>query len=108
MRVEAAGHIKRDVAPTQLAPREGTRVRRMFDLLKANKGVPISMPLTMFDGGTRGHNRSRVIMDLQDYYGLDIRNLGRGKWVLAGEWFGRTYVDYIADHLARLEREARQ
>lgn len=77
----------------------------MFDLLMANKGVPISVRLSLFEGQ---RCTGAVIRDLQDYYGLDIRKIRNGEWVLAGEWIGRTYVDYIADHLARLERKARQ
>jgi hypothetical protein len=47
----------------------------------------------------------RPLSDLQDYYGLDIRRISRGKWVLAGEWFGLTYLDYIQEHLTSLEKQ---
>lgn len=85
----------------RLAPKEGSKLRRAFDLLMANKGVPIDVALTCFEGKRNLH---RVVDDLQDYYGLDIRMLQPGKWVLAGEWFGKNYRDYIADRIAEFDR----
>lgn len=105
MRVAPASTLKGSTRVIQKIPREGTRLRRMFDLLSESKGVPIDIPLATFEG-TTGHGR--LIADLRDYYGLDIRMIAYGRWVLAGEWFGKVYVDYIVEHLAKLEREARQ
>lgn len=36
---------------------------------------------------------------LRDFYGLDIRNFGRRRWCLVGEWFGKEYKDYIAEKI---------
>lgn len=38
---------------------------------------------------------------LQSRWGLDIRTKGRGhsdgcQWLLAGEWFGKVYIDYVS------------
>lgn len=37
-----------------------------------------------------------TLQRLQNDYGLDIRKIKRGSWVLAGEWNGSIYIDYIA------------
>lgn len=79
-----------------LLPAEGTRLRRTYDLLMANKGIPIEEHLTRF-GGADGNGQE--IEQLRNFYGLDIRRLAYGRWVLAGEWFGRVYHDYIADRI---------
>lgn len=85
------------------APREGTRLRECYDLLQANKGIPVEW--------RRGLVDSTAVIYLSDYYGLDIRLLQKGDsrtgrkplYVLAGEWFGKVYVDYIAEQVARNE-----
>lgn len=83
------------------APREGSRLRAVYDRFLANKGVPIEIHPPEFDGTMR--------IKFADFYGLDIRLLSRGyvrngyeksrksTYVLAGEWFGRVYIDYIAE-----------
>ncbi len=77
-------------------PLEGTRLRATYDLLMANKGAAINVSLSRAygpnDGGT-------AISQLRDFYGLDIRKIKNGQWLLAGEWFGRVYVDYVAERL---------
>jgi hypothetical protein len=71
----------------------------------ANKGIPIEIAPCK-------DNKGYPLAQLIDVYGLDIRCLKRGvwkhpgRWVLAGEWHGRHYVDYIAQRLA--EHEARK
>jgi len=87
----------RRTAPTQLRPREGTRIRGLYDMFMERRGLPIEWSVNYLT--------ARAIDDLRDYYGLDIRNLGYGRWVLAGEWFGPTYIDYIADRIAKAERQ---
>lgn len=99
MRMDSAAVAKGHFAPSShRAPKEGTRLRRLYDLLMANKGVPIEQPLTMFENRPAGV-AGALIEQLRNYYGLDIRKLRYGRWVLAGEWFGTTYRDYIVDRL---------
>jgi hypothetical protein len=44
--------------------------------------------------------RSRVIDDLKDYWGLDIRSVPNCHYkCLVGEWFGDKYVDYVAEKI---------
>lgn len=81
-------------------PREGSRLRAIYDALQSNKGAPVEIHL---DGNE--------LRQLSDFYGLDIRNVRRGfhregcqGWrepahLLAGEWFGRVYIDYVAERL---------
>lgn len=77
-------------------PREGTKWRAMYDLLMANKGIPVDIPLNEF-----GKSHGRIVAALRDFYGLDIVRISRGRWVLAGEWKGSQYVDYIADRIGK-------
>lgn len=94
MREQSAAQVKGRGAHRQDVPREGTRIRRMYDLLMANKGQGVEVNLTSFENKP---SRSGVAINyLRDFYGLDIRRLRNGHWVLAGEWFGKVYVDYIA------------
>lgn len=82
----------------EAVPRAGTALRQAYDLFKRNKGLPINWQ-------SDRHN-PRVVTALIDFYGLDIRQLQKGgKWqpsiyVLAGEWFGSEYRDYIAERIA--------
>lgn len=92
MRCTSAAHTKTGHFRGQLVPREGTRIRQVYDRLMAERGKPVA---TSFAGDA---NQSRL-RQLRDFYGLDIRCLRPGLWVVAGEWFGRTYVDYIAPHV---------
>jgi hypothetical protein len=77
-------------------PSEGSKLRALYDLFYAHKGQVIDF----------SRANDRPLLDLIDYYGLDIRRISRGRWVLAGEWFGRAYLDYLAEHLASQEVEA--
>ncbi len=88
MHTFSAAYLKgRRPAPTNLAPRQGTRIREIYDLFYANKGKPITI--------TRASDYDWHA-PLTDIYGLDIRHIGRGQYCLVGEWFGTTYIDYIA------------
>lgn len=84
--------MKRNSLIRSKEPKKGTRIRKIYDLFISNKGTVIK-----FTHPAKGHNR--IIQDLTDYYGLDIRKISRGEWVLAGEWFGKVYVDYIAERI---------
>jgi len=111
MRTESAYSVKgKGRKGQQKIPRAGSKVRGLWDLLHRYKGEIVILPLTLMFHNT-------AINHLRDFYGLDIRNLGgneRGRkkggsrWILAGEWFGSRYVDYIAKNkqkLAKVEKE---
>lgn len=85
MKLLSAADIKRDRVVKAKLPREGSYLRKCYDLFLNNRGVPI-----------RFVEQSKVTHQLQNCYGLDVRCIEPGKWVLAGEWFGRNYIDYIA------------
>lgn len=78
---------------SQSRPREGTKTRALYDLFYAHKGE-----LILISAASNGGSDTRL-SQLIDVYGLDIRNIKAGCWILAGEWFGRKYVDYIAQKM---------
>lgn len=53
-----------------------------------NKGRVISWSIA---------GNSNLLENLRSFYGLDIRRISRTKWCLVGEWFGKVYVDYLAE-----------
>jgi hypothetical protein len=107
MRCMSAAQVKRKNAalnPRQ-TPREGTQLRKVYDLFYTNKGNPVEFQFHTFKD-------SCIIEKLVSFYGLDIRRIKNGnsrvgrssQWVLAGEWFGKVYIDYIAERLHAAER----
>ena len=98
MHTLSAAVIKGKAGPTNLKPREGTKIRTLYDLFYANKGKAVSYN---YEKG------KSVLPQLIDIYGLDIRYVGRGRskqYMLVGEWFGITYVDYLAEELKHESR----
>jgi hypothetical protein len=102
MRCQSVGNImnrKGSKGRIQNIPNEGSKIREVYDQFQASKGVPIEWSYK-----TSGCCGRRLMQDLKDYYGLDIRRIQSGSsktgrkslYVLAGEWFGSEYVDYIA------------
>jgi hypothetical protein len=108
MRCATAAQIlgKAGSANARIAPQLGTRTREVYDLFQANRGRPVEFQTN--DSATD----KTIIVRLIDFYGLDIRCLRNGSrrvgrrslWLLAGEWFGRVYVDYVAQHIESLSR----
>jgi hypothetical protein len=74
---------------TNAVPREGTRLREVWDTFQSAHGIVLQMVLSQAD--------KYVIQQLRDYYGLDIRSIKHGYWCLCGEWVqGGGYIDYVA------------
>jgi hypothetical protein len=80
-------------------PDPESRIGMLYDAFKNNAGKPLSLKFNRRDSTSREQ--------LMNFYGLDIRLIGKGDsrtgrlstYVLAGEWFGSKYVDYIAEKL---------
>lgn len=91
MRLPSASELKkqtrRQINPI---PREGSKIRAIYDLFHSNKGRVIDFAASTDNG--------RPMFALIEYYGLDIRRVAPRKWVLAGEWFGSEYRDYVIEH----------
>jgi len=87
MRLIPASHLKgRATKIVASMPREGTKLRALYDLFQANKGQVVAINRTKHTG--------RRFDDLTDFYGLDIQQVRLGHWMLVGEWFGEDYVSY--------------
>lgn len=107
MRQESAASIKRKISLGLRLPREGSQLRVLYDRFMANKGKPIKIE-------KGGHIN---LPQLINYYGLDIRSAyspgGRAGiprraakgsfYILVGEWFGRVYIDYVAEQINKSE-----
>jgi hypothetical protein len=97
---EMKGHNCR---PQNKLPREGSRLRRVYDRIAEHRGRVVELPWDEFDG--RHHLVHESIAHLRNWYALDIRVDRRFKKdvrssfaCLAGEWDERgDYVDYIAE-----------
>lgn len=96
MKFLSVSQIKRD-SKTTFAPYpvEGSRTREICEMFRNSPGIPIRWSKTNDDAPR--------LESLIDRYGLDIRRLGPEMWVLAGEWFGSEYRDYIAEYIARMD-----
>lgn len=93
MRCQTVSQAKGKItSPHCDVPKEGTKIRALYDRFFLNKGKTIPL--------IGNHENLGRINRLMDDYGLDIRHVGRGNgYILAGEWFGKVYVDYIAERL---------
>lgn len=95
----------------QEKPRQGSRVRYFYDLLMASKGVPVDLGISSKKKESGGD--AARLQTLINCYGLDIRvaQYKHGSkpklYVLAGEWFGSVYVDYIAEAMERKEADVK-
>lgn len=72
-------------------PREGTRLRQLWDLFQSSPGQPVEV---RFPNRTGKGYTNRQLDDLRDYYDLDIKPVGRGLWCLVGQWEGEEYTAY--------------
>lgn len=100
MRVATVNEIKRGRTSEHLLdyPHEGSAPKRLYDVLFAHRGRDVDLRPACREIGLPSHGgylRTRLAM-LTDYYGCDIRKgLKRGHYILAGEWFGAHYSDYV-------------
>lgn len=109
MRVLPASHLKgKPRLPVQPKPREGTNLRALYDLFMGQRGLVIDLPISTMPQFGKPSSMGATLSQLRDFYGLDIRNLGYRRWILAGEWFGATYVDYVAERQAEANRKGNQ
>lgn len=72
-------------------PAAGTVARQVYDLLFEQKGRPVDLSAAPF-GSSQRHN---ALNCLRDFYGCDIRRTRSHTYILAGEWFGAHYSDYV-------------
>lgn len=73
-------------------PTPGSKIREVYDFFMSNKGRVVNY--------THIVNHRNMMERLVDDYGLDIRCVKRGQWLLAGEWVGRVYIDYVVERMA--------
>lgn len=98
MRQPSAAMIKnarrgRNVLELQEKPREGSVRRQIYDLFMENPGKPVRLKdHQVFNRSNPGAE----VMFLRDIYGLDVRSVGGGWYICAGETMANgVYVDYV-------------
>jgi hypothetical protein len=103
MKDYSASQIKKGVKTSiNQFPKDGSRVREMFDLFHNYKGQII-------DFGIHENNRKEctrtgnIIKYLYTFYGMDLAHVGKHKWRFCGEYVGRTYVSYVNDQPLRIK-----
>jgi hypothetical protein len=84
-------------------PYPGTQRRRLYDWLFTHaKGIAVPIDYSEF-GFTNQNRLTNEIYQIGMAYGLDVRIVGYGgarskhpmRVILAGEWEGRAYLDYM-------------
>lgn len=93
----AAKHRSHKLTPS--APQQGSGIGVVWALLQANKGRAVHRP-----DGMKKVVWEAALGQLRDFWGLDINRPGTSP-MLVGEWFGKVYVDYLAE---ALDHEARR
>lgn len=78
--------------PIHQLPREGSRIRGLYDLFSMYKGHIIDL------GPALPKNHYMTIQQLVDFYGMDIHHIGKGKFCFSGEYIGSRYVSYDEQH----------
>lgn len=89
--------------PLRGTPHTSSKIGQLYDKFKANKAEPIQ--ITNF----KPNILKATLNQLIDFYGLDIRQTQRcnkrlgltAEYTLVGEWFGKVYVDYIAEKMEK-------
>lgn len=96
MVVDEMGQARITIDNTKRVPRNGTRLRELYDYLQKNRGQWVP-----FFAEIRPNSRGAYYVQLRDVYGLDIqcRQIGafprpRREVMLAGEWRDDAYVSY--------------
>lgn len=101
MRCLSASDIKHNKPASKHVPQG--KIGRLYDKLQANKGTAINIT------GFKPNILKATLNQLIDFYGLDIRQTQRGnkrlglqpEYTLVGEWFGRVYIDYLAERMEK-------
>jgi len=97
MRVITVSEMKGRDAPHRDYPTPGSLADQIYQRLTSSKGKIVDLSDLR---GKRSRDRWLAIGQLMDFYGLDIRKIHPRKhdalYVLAGEWFGSHYSDYVA------------
>jgi hypothetical protein len=95
MRILSVTQMKGKAA-IQMWPAEGTMVRKVWDLLQANKGQFVCVYPLIVSSKPKCTAAGHMRRYLTDFWGLDIAYKSGGMWCLVGEWKGKDYVDYLA------------
>jgi hypothetical protein len=91
-------------------PKEGSKVRVLFDLFTEFKGQIIDFGRycsTDKEGKDAYRDTYLRIKYLNNFYGMDIKHLGKGKYCFVGEYIGAKYVSYENKHPLHIKMKER-
>ena len=108
MKDYSAAQIKKGYkAHIEQLPREGSKVRELFDLLHLYKGHIIDFGEQGYKKIDKSWNGLQCrILYLNDMYGMDIVHVSKGKYQFVGEYIGATYVTYTTEQPLNIKLKA--
>jgi hypothetical protein len=76
-------------------PKEGSRMREIFDILHLYKGqiIDFGKPPKRSEGWDKV---DKCMHYLSNMYGMDIIHVGKGKYQFVGEYISAKYVSYVS------------
>jgi len=80
-----------------VTPRDGTKIRAVFDLFDQNRGAIMTLNASLTKDMALKPGISHSIDHLNIMYDMDIRRLGRASYCLAGRWVDGKYEDYFVE-----------
>ena len=106
MKDYSAAQIKKGYkAHIEQLPREGSKVRELFDLFHLYKGHIIDFGPDVSRHRKNGGLVSRIFY-LENMYGMEIVHVGKGKYQFVGEYIGATYVSYTTEQPLNIKLKA--
>ena len=101
MKVLSAANLQGKYRAGMPYPREGSRIRKVYDRLHDAPGVFVEID----DLFPESHKRGVLLEQLRNFYGLEIETIRgyrnrhglyrQSLWRLVGEYFGSEKVDYV-------------
>jgi hypothetical protein len=93
MRTYSGANLKHNTNPRHMIPREGTKLRKLWDALQANPGQPVLISGFFESCANPMRSKHAALHNLTMFWGLEIAYT-YDTWALMGEWKGRDYHVY--------------
>lgn len=102
MKDYSAAQIKKRIkVPINQFPKEGSKIRKLYDLFYQYKGH--SIDFGNYDRAFREKYLPSRMQYLRVFYGMNLVHQGKGRWCFAGEYIGALYVSYEQDRPLKIK-----